>query len=634
MIEIDYSNLGLKVGLEVHQQLATRRKLFCHCSYVQEKDFRKSFVRRLRPTQSELGQIDPAALFEFRKGTLIKYYAGLNSCCTVEADEEPPHELNEEAVESVVLIALTLNARVLDELHTMRKIVIDGSNTTGFQRTLTVGLGGSLEVDGTIVGVQSVTLEEDAARLIKDSKDMREYALDRLGLPLVEIASEPIPGEPQKIQEAALVLGRLLRATKRVARGLGTIRQDLNISILGGSIVEVKGVQKLNLLSKIIEYEAARQLGLLEISKELQRRSLRRDDLLDEPVNLTDLLRNSGSNTIKRAIEGHMEIWGLKLRGFKGLLGREPFPDVRLGKEMAELVRFYGPSGIFHSDELPNYGITEIEVSDVKRVLNADEADAFVLLGGRPEIIQEALEAVKTRAKEAIHGVPAETRAPTAEGKTRFLRPRPGAARMYPETDISPIVITENMLDTLAKQKPRPWEEEIENLVNKYALSRKLAEDLYDSDFLELFKELASKTRVSPSFIGATLVETTVSLVRDGLDVSRLDEENLMEIFRALDEERISKEAVVEIMEMIAELKASTVEEALKKLGFKKINIKELEGIIDEVISMNRQPILQKGENAFGTLMGKVMEEVRGRVDGQLVSSTLRKKIAEILKKR
>lgn len=273
--QADTKGTDVKVGLEIHQQLASAHKLFCECPITKSEELPLSFERRLRPAQSETGKLDPAAVFEFTKGRSNVYLWNPESSCLVEADEEPPHQLNDEALDIVLQIAGLLHSHVVDEVHVMRKIVIDGSNTTGFQRTAVIGLGGYLEVDGARIGVQSVTIEEDAARIIGEDEKSRRFALDRLAIPLVEVALDPIAGSPEAVGRVALHLGRALRSTGRVARGLGTIRQDLNVSVKGGRVVEVKGVQKLNLLPKVVAYEVARQLGLLEVSSRLKERGVR-----------------------------------------------------------------------------------------------------------------------------------------------------------------------------------------------------------------------------------------------------------------------------------------------------------------------------------------------------------------------
>ncbi|MDG7028466.1 MAG: Glu-tRNA(Gln) amidotransferase GatDE subunit E, partial [Nitrososphaerota archaeon] len=256
----------LLVGLEIHQQLAIPTKLFCACPPVKSEEFPGKFERRLRPAQSETGHLDPAALFEYSKGKSDLYLWNPESSCLVEADEEPPHPLSAEGLEAALLVAATLKSNCIDEVHVMRKIVIDGSNTGGFQRTAVVGLGGSFDADGERVGVQSITLEEDAARNLGEDGGSRRFALDRLGVALVEIALEPVRGDPAHVGAVALQLGRVLRSTGKAARGLGTIRQDMNVSLGGGRVVEVKGVQKLNLIPKVVEYERRRQSMLRAVA--------------------------------------------------------------------------------------------------------------------------------------------------------------------------------------------------------------------------------------------------------------------------------------------------------------------------------------------------------------------------------
>ncbi len=267
---MDYKKIGLKVGIEVHQELATEHKLFCSCPprlSEAEPEFR--FLRRLRPSQSELGEFDPAALFEFLKGKTIQYEGDSATTCLVEMDEEPPGPLDPETLELTLSFALMVGSHPVDEVHVMRKTVVDGSNTGGFQRTCVVSLGGGVEVDGKRYGIQQISLEEDAARNVGEEGSIVRYRLDRLGIPLMEIATAPDMHDPAEVQAVALRIGSILRATGKVRRGLGTIRQDVNVSIMNGKVVEIKGVQDLPLMPTIVEYEAQRQWSLLEIRDEL-----------------------------------------------------------------------------------------------------------------------------------------------------------------------------------------------------------------------------------------------------------------------------------------------------------------------------------------------------------------------------
>jgi len=628
----DAAKINLKVGLEIHQQIASSTKLFCSCSNFESKEFPSEFVRKLRPTQSELGQVDAAALFEFQKAKTIRYRANNESACLVETDEEPPHEVSNDALDIALTISALLRSRVLDEVHVMRKIVIDGSNTAGFQRTMIVALGGELSAGSLKVGVQGISLEEDAARLLGEVEGVREYGLDRLCVPLVEVALAPISGSAKEAQDVALALGRLMRSTKKVARGLGTIRQDVNVSIIGGKVVEVKGVQKLDLIGKVVEFEAQRQLALVKISEELRKRGVKQTDFDIEPLELTEMFESSKNAVIKKALASNGCVYGLRMKGLGGLLGYEPQEGVRLGRELADLVRFYGLGGLFHSDELPAYGITEDDVIVVKKRLQIKGDDAFILLSGPRSNISVAMDALIDRAKYALVGVPAETRGPTPEGKTRFIRPRPGSARMYPETDIPPIVITKETIERVQNSLPQSWEAQIEYYANKYQLSTKLAVQVYDSDYADLFEGIASATKVQPSFIAATLTEMIVGIAREGFDTSRISSEQIKEIFDKVEKGEFAKESVQPILESLAKEEVSSVSDAVNKLAIRSISSEELGKIISKTINDNSALIKQRGEDAFKALMGTVMAQVRGRADGQLVSKTLRDRLKEALR--
>ena len=445
MSEIDIDKIGLKVGLEIHQQLDTSKKLFCNCKPIENTEYTEKFTRKLRAAKSELGKIDPAALFESSKSKTIVYYANQNSSCLVEKDDEPPHDLDVKAKEIALLISSALNSKIFSEIHVMRKTVIDGSNTSGFQRTMLVAQGGQIMVDEKKVGVQSICLEEDAGKLIKDESNQRFFSLDRLGVPLVEIALEPVSGDPAFVRKIALTLGRLLRVTKKVARGIGTIRQDVNVSIDGGGVVEIKGVQQLEQLEKIIEYEAKRQYGLKLISEKIN--SLGTYDIDESDVfTISSLLENCNSKIIKKSLENENVIKAIRVKKFSGIFGFEPFSGIRLGKEIGELVRFFGIGGVFHSDELPNYGIENEDIQKIRKYLELEQHDAFLIIAGREPTLDFAVNSIINRIRNAKNGPLAETRAATQTNETIFLRPRPGASRMYPETDIPTIKVSNNEL--------------------------------------------------------------------------------------------------------------------------------------------------------------------------------------------
>lgn len=639
-LPLDISSIRLKVGFEIHQQLKTKNKLFCSCCCEEDEKYEYDFVRKLRPTQSELGSFDEAALFEFSKMQTAKYFvSSTGSSCLVEADEEPPHEVNAEALESALIFSLALNSSVMDEIHVMRKIVIDGSNTSGFQRTMLVALGGHLEVKGKRIGVQSISLEEDAAKLISDKQGMKEYGLDRLGIPLVEIALEPVTDRPSELKEIAHALGRLLRSSKRVARGLGSIRQDVNVSVLGGSVVEVKGVQKLDQLVSVIEYESMRQYGLALVAKKLAELGVQDSDIGDKVENLDQILKDSASKIVKKILaQDDSTLAGIRVKKMAGMLGFEPYPGIRLGKELGQLVKFYGIEGVFHSDELPAYGITQEEVESVKQALDIADGKhnaAFIIVGGPKGRVERATEAVIARLKMASNGVQPETRSATADGKTLFSRPRPGAARMYPETDIPTVHVSKSELQRLIDRVPRPWDEIVEGLSKKYGMNKILTEKIFDSDYLDVFERIVQAARkISPTFIASKLTEDLISLERQGLDPVNLTEDKITEIFRRLDAGDIAKESVVLIFQNLMKDPSTSMEEAIRQTGSISLDDEEISKILDKVIRDNASSVEQKGMGALGMLMGRSMEALRGKADGQKINSMLRRKLESALSKK
>ncbi|MDP9197296.1 MAG: Glu-tRNA(Gln) amidotransferase subunit GatE [Thermoproteota archaeon] len=622
-----------KIGLEIHQQLATQHKLFCSCPLVKSDDFNYAFRRKLRPTHSEVGTLDPAAVFESKKNRAIKYLAPLGSTCLVEADEEPPYRVNAQALETSLIISLALHSSIEDEFHVMRKIVIDGSNTSGFQRTILIARGGYLKVDDRTIGVQSISLEEDAARIIGDDTNLRSYSLDRLGIPLVEIALEPIARSPKIVTSVALALGRLLRSTKRVARGIGSIRQDVNISLDNGPVVEVKGVQQLFQLDELLKYEILRQDGLIRIARQIRERvSEKPSQVVCGTRDVTGLLSSSRSRVIKNILGNkNSTIVALRVRKFKGLLGFEPYPGVRLGKQLSELVRFFGLGGIFHSDELPNYGISAQDVSTISSELEMDAEDAFIMMGGPCEVLPLAVREVSDRLVSAFFGVVPETRSATRDGSTVFIRPRPGSARMYPETDIPYISIEESKVRSLAQQVPRPWNEIISTLSERYTINTKLAEQIYDSDYFTLFEEIISLTDISPSFVVSKLTEDFVNFERQGYNLNALEDSIILEVFDRLSQSQIAKESLPLIFEKILKREVSSPEEAIASLGITQLSMENLKAIVDKVINDNEQIVRQKGNASLGLLMGRCMAVLRGKVDGEKINKLLRERLEYFL---
>jgi len=631
MSEFDIKSIGLKVGLEIHQQLDTKKKLFCDCTPIEEEEFSRKFSRKLRAAKSELGKIDPAALFESTKSKTIMYYANPNSSCLVEEDEEPPHALDPDAKNIALLISSALESKIFSEIHVMRKTVIDGSNTTGFQRTMLVAQGGSIEIGGKKVGVQSICLEEDAGKLIKDEGNHRFFSLDRLGVPLVEIALDPVEGDPKFVKDIALTLGRLLRVTKRVMRGIGSIRQDVNISIDGGGVIEVKGVQQLDQLEKIIEFEAKRQHGLKLISEKINQTGFTEISRHDDVFDITELMHKCNSKIVKKSLDKQENIFAVRIKKLKGIIGFEPYSDIRLGKEIGQLVRFFGIGGVFHSDELPNYGIEKDDIKRITEKMDIQSDDAFLIIAGGKIPVGFAIESIINRMKLAKNGPPAETRAATQNGDTVFLRPRPGASRMYPETDIPTVKVTNEELKEVESNIPKSWEESIKEIEEKYQINNQLTEQIFDSNYFELFEKICSERQNSPNFVASVLCSTITNLERKGLDSALLDDEQIMNTFELLEKEEINKESIEIIFEQIMSKKANDVAHALENASITQLTEDELDRVLDGIIQKNAEKIQQEQMRALSGLMGMAMKEVRGKASGKVINQKLKEKIQKFL---
>ncbi|KUH32760.1 glutamyl-tRNA amidotransferase [Thermococcus celericrescens] len=627
MVEkFNYEELGLKVGLEIHRQLDTKR-LFSPVPSEMSDEVDFTFQRRLRPTISELGEIDPAALEEFKKGKTYIYEGNHRLADLVYMDEEPPHMPDEEALRVSLQISYLLNATPVDEVHFMRKIVIDGSNVSGFQRTAIIAMNGKVDTPWGSVGIPTICLEEDACRIVERGEKEVIYRLDRLGIPLVEISTTPDIHHPEQAKVVAKYIGDALRATRKVKRGLGTIRQDLNVSIRGGARVEIKGVQELDMIPVIIEREIERQVNLLKIREELRKRGVRPEDITEEFHDVTEIFQNTGSKIIARTVKKGGKVLAVKLPKFRGLIGKEIQPGRRLGTEMADRAKKY-VKGIFHIDELPNYGITELEVNGVIEKLGLGEEDAFVLVAAEEETAKNALREVVQRAREAIEGVPEETRRALPDGNTQYMRPLPGKARMYPETDIPPILLTAEMKDDVLANLPELPQERVERYVREYKIDRSLAETLVNDERDELFEELIARG-IKPSMAASILVVVLKGLKKEA-PIENITDEHIREAFDLYLGGKIAKEAFEEIFKELARNPKKSAAQVAEEKGLTLLSEEEVERIIDEVVQANIEVIKAKGMGAMGMVMGRAMAKLRGRADGKLVSSLVRKKIGEL----
>ncbi|MDR1690946.1 MAG: Glu-tRNA(Gln) amidotransferase subunit GatE [Candidatus Methanoplasma sp.] len=613
------SERELTCGIEIHQQLDTK-KLFCNCESTLCDEGYGAVYRKLRPTVSELGEMDKAALVQHGKDVFFTYQSCKGSSCLGELDEEPPGPLNKDAMETALTFSTMINADMIDEVHYMRKMAIDGSNTSGFQRTALFSTGGYVEVGGKKIGILSVCLEEDSARKVEATAEETVYRMDRLGVPLIEVATAPDMETPEEVMEVALKIGNIFRATKRVKRGIGTIREDLNISIPGGARVEIKGAQELRLLPDYVRNEMERQKMLIRVKDILIQRGVGPSEFSLEDV--TEMFSKSASKVIKGALAEKGKVIAVKLPGFAGLLNGDN-GKLRLGSEMAQYARTRGVKGIFHSDELPNYGIEQEYVDSLKAHFGLSSEDAFVICAAKEKRAVDALRVSVERANQAIIGVPNETRDPLPDGTTRYSRPLPGAARMYPETDVPPISITDDMLDRIRNNLPEFPEEIAKRLVSTYGINAQQANQIVRQGRDELFVKISEETGMAG--IAATLITTAYA----ELDPHAIPDERMLETFRLLKANRFSKEALPSILKELAG--GSDVEGAICKLGLEAVGCDEASEMIAKIVKEREDFVRSKGLDAIGPLMGPVMAALRGKIDGKQANDLLAAEIKKLI---
>ncbi len=608
----DYRKLGLRCGIEIHQQLDTVHKLFCSCpARFSEADNCCEVIRRLSAVTGETGKIDAAAMHEMLRDRKFLYRVYHDENCLVETDSEPPHPLDMEALVTTLKIALMLNCEIPDEVHVMRKTVIDGSNTGGFQRTLIAGLNGKLRAGSCEVGITNVCTEEDSAQIIEKDKEAVIYGLDRLGIPLIEIGTTPDIHTPDDARHVAEKIGMLLRSTGKAKRGLGTIRQDVNVSIANGARIEIKGAQELRMISRLVGNEARRQVSILKMRDELKKRGFRK--VTSRIKDVTPLF----SRTENRVMKGK-QVFAIIVHDFEGMLKTKLTETRTMGNEIANYVKVrVGIPGMIHSDEnLEKYSL-EREFVDVGKSLGAKKGDTVIILAADESLAKATSDAIEERINQFMSGVPSEVRRALENGDTEYMRPMPGAARMYPETDVPSIPITAGLLSEIQDNLPETWDKKIRRISKAYKISEELSKQLVQSGEDEVFEKLAKK--FDPNVISSVLLSAFKEMEREGFDTSVISERHLTDLFGMISKKQIAKEAIPDILRKAAKNPEKSISDfagAVKSVG-----ADDLEKLIEKIIETKKD--LLKHPRREKVLMGLVMKDVRGAVDGKTVMDTL-----------
>ncbi len=626
-------SFSVTCGLEVHQQLDTG-KLFCRCpTKLNDAPAQFTFHRQLHAVASELGEFDAAALEAVGKKQTYHYHGLHESTCLVEEDEEPPQGMDTEAFQTALEVSLLCHSTLVDKVLVMRKTVLDGSNTSGFQRTALISMGGQLELsDGKIIRIQNLMLEEDSCRPVERKEREVTYRLDRLGFPLIELSTMPDIHSPQQAKETALKMGEILRITGRVKRGLGTIRQDINISVPGGARVELKGVQEVELIDEYVRREMQRQNTLLEVKHELIQRGLTKELIRQQfALSAAPAFQKSTAKMIQAALQKNYSILAVRLPLMHGMMGKEVQPGRRVGSEVSSYVKARaGLQGLLHGDEaLGNYGISPEEITALRKLVMANEKDSFAIVMGEKEKCEKAIHVIQERIAQLLEGIPMEVRGAVDGGNSEYQRPMPGAARMYPETDELHTLIYPAQIQQLQQQLPKFSAERKRMYVQK-GLSEKLADEMKLDNHARFFERLMEKG-YTPT-IAATLLLDTLNIVRrENPRVDELSEAQLESLLDAQKGGTVLRDQFVEIVKAWSAVPRYSLTELLHQLNFSSATSEEVNQIIEQIVEKNTALIIVKKMEAQSALMGHAMKALRGKASGQTIAAALQAAIKKRL---
>ena len=622
----DWAELGFLCGLEVHQQLATRGKLFCRCPAGRRTTrVDAELLRHMRPTLSEMGEYDGTALMEFKTRKEIVYLLERESACTYEMDDTPPFEIDHEAVRGALAVADAFGMNLASELEVMRKQYLDGSIPTGFQRTAMVAVGGAIpftgsELDGyRELRIRQLTLEEDSCREVDDVGHRIRFRTDRLGEPLIETVTEPDLLTPRDVREGGRLLALVARGTGLVRRGDGAARQDVNVSIAGSRRVEIKGVNRHRILPRLVYGEAYRHLNLLRVRERLRERGVGADafaipDGIDawEAELVVDATRLVGDAVPRADVD---RVCAVRLPGFGGLCAHRTQPGRDFAHELAERVRVIAcPTGRPFLVTSDHAGLPERVWRELRAALSADADDAIVLVWSNDEDVDTAAREVLIRAADATVGVPSETRQAHADGSTGFERILPGAERMYPDTDSPPIAIEDAWIDEVRARRPeQPW-----GRADRYGtlgLGEAEARRLAASDWWPLFDELAPSTPGCARRLATALELRLPHWWRErGARGELPASAQLAPLVRAVDDGRVHVDALARVLDLLLR-DPGDADAIVSGFAARGDEENELERACAALAARRGELRSDDSDATLRWAMGELLPDLRGRVD-------------------
>jgi len=659
-----YKTLGFKSGLEVHQQLLTEKKLFCHCpagKYVKNHD--AVILRHMRPTLSELGEYDGTALMEFKTKKDIVYLLSRKNVCTYEMDDTPPFMMNREALHIALEISYLMNCQKVDEIHVIRKQYLDGSIPTGFQRTAIIGGRGRIPFRGRTIGITQISIEEDSCREVSDEGHRIIFRTDRLSMPLTETVTDADMKTPEEVAAVCELIGRVARVTGKVRRGIGAARQDVNVSVRGGKRVEIKGVSRISMIPTLVHNEAMRQRRLLDISDHLKTLGLQSQNIHGEEREITEILKSTASPILREAVQRGNVVRAQVVRGARKVMTAFTQPGLQFVQEISGRIRVIacldGPVNLFVRDEKLGFGMarhawesehvgvfkgpSKKEWIEIAKCLKASEEDSIVIVWGQDRDTKTAVREIRLRMEEALEGVPHETRMPLPHGNTDFERILPGPNRMYPDTDLPPIALSKDEIQSIQKELPDPpWQRE--ELLEDMGLGKEWVRAMAISPHYELFMQLAKKPTAKKrlKIVAWGLLEVMKSLQRKNVPVGDLGKEDLRLVFEMVMEGTFHREGLPWLLERLALLRAKGLkaeqDEEHASLRLKAILKEEFPEIVEghktpsfkdeelKKLLRKRMNRIYPGEGQrVEALMRPMMERYRGVVEGKELLDVVRR---------
>jgi glutamyl-tRNA(Gln) amidotransferase subunit E len=629
-----YAAIGMKSGLEIHQQLDTMKKLFCRCPVRPYTDeFHAEILRHMRPTLSELGEYDGTALMEFKTKKDIIYQIHQDTVCTYEMDDTPPFELNEEALDIALEVTMLLNCKLVSELHIARKQYLDGSIPTGFQRTTILGVDGWIPFDGDRrIRIRQLGLEEDACREVSDEGHLRVYRTDRLGIPLIESVTEPDMRTPQEVAAVAQRLRWLVRSTGRVRTGIGAARQDVNVSVEGGRRVEIKGVSRIPLIPLLVHTEAYRQVALLDIKRELESRKITPSSFEPATHDVTDTLKTTSYYPIAKALKHGLRVRAVVLRGYRGILPVRIQPETTFAKEISDRVRVIACldllPNIAHSD-MEGETLSSTEWTKIKKLCRTGENDAVVIVWGNERDVETGANEIVIRAREALDGVPNETRQAMPDGTNGFERILPGPDRMYPDTDLPPLAITEERIGRIQAILPElPWarEERYRNLGLRPDIARRMS----IAPERDLFDRIVEKTDYEPPLIAFFLLGRFRAECHWGAACDCTDD-TIIETLERASKAHVPTEAFLPLLCQVCDGKARKSSDA--EWAFENLDTEKMEAEVTGLLNRIEIPPISN-DKLKRHLMGRVRERFPWQIEGKRLSALVDKHLAAAERKQ